>query len=317
MADKIKVGIVGYGNLGKGVEQAIGRNPDFELVTIFKKRSETQLEEMREFIGKVDFMLLCIGSSVDLPIKAPEIARLFNTVDTFDAHTKIPEYFASVDAAAKQGDKLSMIATGWDPGLFSAVRGLLDAILPGGKTNTFWGWGVSQGHGEAIKRVPGVIIARAYTIPIESTLEEVRRGSRSDFSARQMHKRDCYVVVEEGADTEAIRRQIVSIPYYFEFNDTTVTFVDMDTFQREHSELPHGGHVFRAGDTGAGANEQLAEFHIKLSSNPEFTASVMVSCCRAAWRMYNEGHRGAVSIFDAPIGYLSARDGYSLRKELL
>ena len=317
MTGKIRVAIVGYGNLGKGAEQALKRAPDFELVTIFKKRSETQLEEMKEYIGKVDIMLLCIGSSVDLPIKTPEIARLFNTVDTYDAHTKIPEYFASVDAAARQGDKLSMIATGWDPGLFSAIRGLLDSILPGGKTNTFWGWGVSQGHGEAIKRVPGVIIARAYTIPIESTLERVRSGSREDFSPRQTHKRDCYVVAEQGADLEAIRQKIVSIPYYFESNDTTVTFVDMETFEREHSSLPHGGHVFRTGDTGDRGNEQIAEFSIKLSSNPEFTASVMVCCCRAAWRMYSEGRRGAVSILDAPIGYLSAKDAFSLRKELL
>jgi len=317
MADRIRVGIVGYGNLGKGAELAIRRNPDFELVTIFAKRSPDQLEEMKEYVGKIDFMLLCIGSSVDLPIKTPEIARLFNTVDTFDTHAKIPEYFASVDEAARQSDKIAMIGTGWDPGLFSIMRGLMDAALPGGKTNTFWGWGVSQGHGEAIKRIPGVQIARSYTVPVETTMAEVRAGDHKEYTPRQMHKRDCYVVPEEGADLESVRRQIVSLPNYFEPYDTTVTFIDMETFLSEHNTLPHGGFVIHSGVTGEGSNKDLMEFGVRLDSNPEFTSSVMLSFCRAASRMYEEGRRGAVTVFDVPIGYLSVRDEFALRKELL
>ena len=317
MTDKIRVGIVGYGNLGKGVEYAIKQNPDFELVTIFAKRSETQIEEMKAYMGKIDFMLLCIGSSVDLPLKTPEIARLFNTVDSFDTHAKIPEYFASVHEAAKESDKLAMIATGWDPGLFSIMRGLMDAALPGGKSNTFWGWGVSQGHSEAIKRVPGVQAARAYTIPVDSTLEAVRAGEQRDFTPREMHTRDCYVVLQEGADPEAVRRQIITMPNYFEPTDTTVTFIDMDTFNAEHSTLPHGGFVIRSGVTGDGSHKDVMEFRLSLESNPEFTASAMLCCCRAASRMYKEGRRGAISIFDVPLGYFSVRDSAAMRKELL
>ena len=317
MTEKIRVGIVGYGNLGKGAEQAIKDNPDFELVTIFAKRSATQLEEMKEFIDKIDFMLLCIGSSVDLPIKTPEIAAMFNTIDSFDTHAKVPAYFASVDEAARKADKIAMISTGWDPGLFSIMRVLMLASLPLGKTNTFWGWGVSQGHGEAIKRIPGVQIARSYTIPIDATLEEVRSGARTAYTPRQMHRRDCYVVPEEGADLEDVKQRIVSLPDYFEPYDTSVTFIDMEAFERDHNALPHGGFVIRSGDTGEGTHKELMEFGVKLESNPEFTASVMLSFCRAAWRMYKEGRRGAVTVFDAPIGYLSALDAAALREGLL
>ncbi|MCL1849693.1 MAG: diaminopimelate dehydrogenase [Clostridiales bacterium] len=316
-SDTIRVGIVGYGNLGKGAELAVKRNPDFDLVTVFAKRSLDQIEEMKQYIGQIDFMLLCVGSSVDLPKQAPEVVKLFNTVDTFDTHAKIPEYFASMDEAAKQADHMAMISTGWDPGLFSLMRGLMEPVLPGGASNTFWGWGVSQGHGEAIKRIPGVQIARAYTIPVESTLEEVRAGGRKAYTPRQMHKRDCYVVAEENADLESIRAQIVSMPNYFEPNDTEVTFVDMETFQKEHNVLPHGGSVIRSGDTGEAPHQQVMEFSLKLESNPEFTASVMLSFCRAARRMYAEGRRGAVTALDVPVGYLSTKGDAALRKELL
>ena len=317
MTEKIRVGIVGYGNLGKGAEQAIKRNPDFELVTIFAKRSPTQIDEMKQFLGQIDFMLLCVGSSVDLPIQAPQVVKLFNTIDSFDTHAKIPDYYAAMDEAARQADKIAMISTGWDPGLFSLMRGLMEPVLPQGQSSTFWGWGVSQGHGEAIKRIPGVRIARAYTIPVESTLAEVRAGSREAYTPRQMHKRDCYVVAEEGADTEGIKAQIVSMPNYFEPNDTTVTFIDMETFEKEHNILPHGGSVIRSGDTGEAPHQQVMEFSLRLASNPEFTASAMLSFCRAAWRMYKEGRRGAVTALDTPIGYLSVKDGATLRKELL
>jgi diaminopimelate dehydrogenase len=317
MEKKIRIGIVGYGNLGKGAEQAVRQNPDFELVAVVAKRSPTQIEEMKAYIGQVDFMLLCVGSSVDLPIQAPKVAQYFNIVDTFDTHAKIPEYFASVDGAARRADKIAMLGVGWDPGLFSLMRVLMETALPAGKTNTFWGRGVSQGHGEAIKRIPGVRIARSYTLPVESAIAGARAGDQEDFSPRQMHKRDCYVVTEEGADREEVRRQIVSLPHYFEPYDTMVTFIDMDTFEREHNLLPHGGFVIRSGVTGEGANKELMEFSVKLESNPEFTSSVMLSFCRAAWRMYGEGRRGAVTAFDVPIGYLSSRDSAALRKELM
>ena len=317
MTDRIRVGIVGYGNLGKGAERAVKQNPDFELVKTFIGRNPKQLEEMQEYVGKIDFMLLCIGSSVDLPIQGPKVVKLFNTIDTFDTHAKIPEYFASMDEAARQSDKLAMISTGWDPGLFSVLRGLLEAALPVGKTSTFWGRGVSQGHGEAIKRIPGVQIARSYTIPVDATLDEVRTGGRKDYSPRQMHTRDCYVVLQDGADPDAVRQAIVSLPHYFEPYDTTVTFIDMATFEKEHGALPHGGHVFRSGDTGDDGNQQLAEFRLKLDSNPEFTSSVMLSYCRAAYRMYKDGRRGAVTVYDAPVGYLSAHTMEELRKAIL
>ena len=317
MNERIRVGIVGYGNLGKGAELAIRQNPDFELVEIFAKRSQTQVEEMKAFIGKIDFMFLCIGSSVDLPLQTPEVVKLFHTVDTFDTHAKVPDYFASVDAAARQSDKIAMIGAGWDPGLFSVMRAVMEASLPAGKTNTFWGYGVSQGHGEAIKRIPGVRIARSYTIPIDATLEEARAGEQKDFSPRQMHKRDCYVVLQEGADPEAVRAQIVSLPNYFAPYDTEVSFIDMETFETKHNAMPHGGHVIRSGFTRENINRQLMEFSLGLESNPEFTAGIMLSYCRAAWRMAQEGRRGAVTPLDVPPGYLSVKDDAVLRKELL
>ncbi|MCL1805349.1 MAG: diaminopimelate dehydrogenase [Clostridiales bacterium] len=316
MTGKIRIGIVGYGNLGKGAEKAVAQNPDFELVKIFIGRDPNQLEAMKEYVGKIDFMLLCIGSSVDLPIQGPRVAELFNTVDTFDTHAKVPEYFASMDEAARRSGKLAMIATGWDPGLFSVLRVLMGAALPEGKTNTFWGWGVSQGHGEAIKRVPGVQIARSYTVPVGSTLEKARGGDRQDFTTRQMHTRDCYVVLQDGADPEQVRQAIVSLPNYFAPYDTTVTFIDMDTFEREHNTLPHGGFVIRSGSTGEGS-DQLMEFQVRLASNPEFTASVMLSYCRAASRLYGEGRRGAITAFDVPVGYLALSDMPELRKSIL
>ncbi len=317
MTEKIRIGIVGYGNLGKGAEKAVKYNPDFELVKIFAVQTPNQLEEMKEYIGKIDIMLLCIGSATDLPQQTPEIAKLFNTVDTFDTHAKIPEYFAAVDQAARQSDKLSMISTGWDPGLFSIMRAMMEAAVPAGKTYTFWGRGVSQGHSEAMRRLPGVLDAREYTIPVEATLEEVRKGDMKEYTPRQMHKRECYVVAEKGADLAELEKQIVTMPNYFEPYDTTVTFVDMASFQKEHSALPHGGFVIRSGITGEDSNKELMEFFVKLECNPEFTSSVMLSFCRAAWRLYKDGRRGAVTAFDVPIGYLSIKDSNSLRESSL
>ena len=317
MSEKIRVGIVGYGNLGKGTERAVKNSPDFELVTIFDKRSETQLEEMQKFVGKIDIMLLCIGSSVDLPIKTPQILKMFNTVDSYDTHAKIPEYFAAADEVAKQSDKIALVATGWDPGLLSVMRALMEGVIPTGKDNTFWGHGVSQGHGEAIKRVPGVLIARSYTTPIDATLSEVKAGQQKDYSPRQMHTRDCYVVAKPGEDLERIRQQIVTMPNYFEPYDTKVTFIDMATFEKEHGALPHGGFVSRAGTPEGSTNKQMMEFSVKMESNPEFTAASMLCYSRATWRMYKEGRRGAITVFDVPVGYLTYRDQKELARTIL
>jgi diaminopimelate dehydrogenase len=327
VGDRIKIGIVGYGNLGKGVEKAIRQNPDMELVAVFTRRDPARLQaetEVRfepisaaeQYRGKIDVMILCGGSATDLPEQTPVMARLFNTVDSFDTHARIPEFFEAVDAAAKQGGTLSIISTGWDPGLFSLNRLLAEAILPQGKDYTFWGKGVSQGHSDAIRRVPGVKAGVQYTVPVQEAIDRIRAGETPDLSTREKHVRQCFVVAEEGADKEKIREAIVTMPNYFADYDTTVTFITEEELQAHHRGMPHGGFVIRSGITGEGT-KQLIEFSLKLESNPEFTASVLVACARAGYRMRREGAVGAKTIFDLPIGYLSPKSPEQLRRELL
>ena len=327
MNSNIKVGIVGYGNLGKGVQKAIGQNPDLELVAIFTRRDPQQMPEVsgvrfehistaEQYIGKIDVMILCGGSATDLPEQTPQIARLFNTVDSFDTHAKIPEFFEQVNEAAQAGGHVSVISTGWDPGLFSMNRLLAESILPEGHDYTFWGKGVSQGHSDAIRRVPGVKAGVQYTIPVQEVIDDIRSGSTPELTTREKHIRACYVVAEEGADQEQIRQTIVSMPNYFADYDTTVTFITQEELDAEHSGMPHGGFVIRSGVTGNGSR-QIIEFGLKLDSNPEFTASVLVAYARAAFRLSGEGQKGAKTVFDIPLGYLSPKSAEELRRELL
>ncbi|CAM3370967.1 diaminopimelate dehydrogenase [Marinicrinis lubricantis] len=323
----IKAGIVGYGNLGKGVQKAIAQNPDFELVAVFTRRQPEQLASgdgvrfehisaAEQYKGKIDVMILCGGSATDLPEQTPAIAKMFNTVDSFDTHAKIPEFFESVDAAAKQGGNLSVISTGWDPGLFSLNRLLAESILPQGTGYTFWGKGVSQGHSDAIRRVPGVKAGVQYTVPVEAAIERIRSGETPDFTTREKHLRVCYVVAEEGADQEEIRKAIVTMPNYFADYDTEVHFITEEQLKEEHQGMPHGGFVIRSGETGAGS-KQIIEFGLKLDSNPEFTASVLVAYARAAYRLSKEGQSGAKTVFDIPYGLLSPKSPEELRRDLL
>ncbi|MEK3734004.1 MULTISPECIES: diaminopimelate dehydrogenase [Paenibacillus] len=327
MSTTIKVGIVGYGNLGKGVQKAIGQNPDLELVAIFTRRDPQQMTDAsgarfehmtaaEQYIGKIDVMILCGGSATDLPEQTPQIARLFNTVDSFDTHAKIPEFFEQVNKAAQSGGNVSVISTGWDPGLFSMNRLLAESILPEGREYTFWGKGVSQGHSDAIRRVPGVKAGVQYTIPVQDVIESIRSGETPDLTTREKHVRVCYVVPEEGADLEQIKQTIVSMPNYFADYDTTVNFITQEELDAEHSGMPHGGFVIRSGVTGNG-NKQIIEFGLKLDSNPEFTASVLVAYARAAYRLKQEGQQGAKTVFDIPLGYLSPKSAEELRRELL
>ncbi|REE86108.1 diaminopimelate dehydrogenase [Paenibacillus taihuensis] len=325
----IKVGIVGYGNLGKGVQQAIAQNPDFELVAIFTRREPDQLaslqgEEVKfehisaadAYIGVIDVMIMCGGSATDLPEQTPVMARMFNTVDSFDKHAKIPEFFDAVDAAARENGKVSVISTGWDPGLFSLNRLLAQSILPEGTDYTFWGKGVSQGHSDAIRRVPGVKGGVQYTIPVQEVIERIRSGETPELATREKHLRECYVVAEEGANQEEIRAAIVSMPNYFSDYDTTVNFISEEELRKEHGEMPHGGFVIRSGITGQG-KRQIIEFGLKLDSNPEFTASVLVAYARAVVRMSREGLKGAKTVFDVPFSYLSPKSAEELRRDLL
>jgi diaminopimelate dehydrogenase len=327
MSETLKVGIVGYGNLGRGVEMAIKQNPDMQLEAIFTRRQPEQVNqgngakmlhvsESEAYIGKLDVMILCGGSATDLPEQGPVFAKMFNTVDSFDTHAKIPEYFEKVDAAAKQGGYISVISTGWDPGLFSLNRMLAEAILPEGNEYTFWGKGVSQGHSDAIRRVPGVKNGVQYTIPSDEAVAKVRSGSNPTLTTREKHLRDCYVVAEEGADLKAIEQAIVSMPNYFSDYDTTVTFISEEELKANHSTMPHGGLVFRSGKTGA-SSTQIIEFGLKLDSNPEFTASVLVAYARAAAKLAKQGQTGAKTVFDIPFGLLSPKSPEQLRKELL
>jgi diaminopimelate dehydrogenase len=324
----IKIGIVGYGNLGKGVQQAIAQNPDMELAAIFTRRQPDQMKALHgdaqfehisaveKYVGIIDVMIMCGGSATDLPEQTPMMARMFNTVDSFDTHAKIPEFFETVDAAAKGNGVVSVISTGWDPGLFSMNRLLAQSILPEGKDYTFWGKGVSQGHSDAIRRVPGVKGGVQYTVPVEEVIEGIRSGETPELTTRQKHVRECFVVAEEGADQDEIRRTIESMPNYFADYNTTVTFITEEQLKREHGEMPHGGFVIRSGITGQG-KRQIIEFSLKLESNPGFTASVLVAYARAAYRMSKEGQTGARTVFDIPLSYLSPKSAEELRRELL
>lgn len=327
---KIRIGIVGYGNLGKSAELGIRQNKDMELVGIFTRRDPDSIlpvtpgiktymiEESKDMAGQIDVMLLCGGSSTDLPVQGPEMAGLFHTVDGFDTHAKIPEYYDTIDRAAKAAKKVSIICSGWDPGMFSLNRLYADAILPEGKDYTFWGRGVSQGHSDAIRRVKGVIDARQYTIPIESAIERVRMGETPDFTARDKHKRECYVVAEEGADLSRIEREIKEMPYYFNEYDTTVHFITLEELEREHSTMPHGGFVFRNGRTGEDLrNSHIIEYRLKLDSNPDFTANVLIAYARAAFRLGQEGACGARTVFDIAPAYISMKSGEELRQQFL
>lgn len=325
MAANIKVGIVGYGNLGRGVEKAIKQNPDIELKAIFSRRQPDEvaaangvvhISEIEKYKDEIDVMILCGGSATDLPEQGPQLAALFNTVDSFDTHAKIPEYFEKVNAAAVKGGNVSVISTGWDPGLFSLNRLLAEAVLPEGKEYTFWGKGVSQGHSDAIRRVKGVKNGVQYTIPVESAVERVRSGENPELSTREKHLRDCYVVAEEGADLAAIEREIKEMPNYFADYDTTVHFISEEELKKNHSAMPHGGTVLRSGLTGENS-KQIIEFGLKLDSNPEFTASVLVAYARAVYKLSQAGQAGAKTVFDIPFGLLSPKSPEQLRKELL
>ncbi len=326
----IRIGIMGYGNLGRGIECAIRQNPDMELVAVFTRRSpesvkiltpDVKVYHVDQAVAKkdeIDVLILCGGSATDLPTQTPEYAKYFNVIDSFDTHAKIPEHFEAVNAAAKEGGHIAVISCGWDPGMFSINRLYAGAILPEGKDYTFWGKGVSQGHSDAIRRIEGVVDAKQYTIPIDEALSAVRSGETPDFTARQKHLRECFVVAAEGADKAKIEHEIVTMPNYFADYDTIVHFITLDELRRDHSGIPHGGFVIRSGKTGANKEHtHIIEYSLKLDSNPEFTASVIVACARAAYRMRCEGMTGCKTIFDLPPSYLSPLSGEELRKQLL
>lgn len=323
--DPIRVGIVGYGNLGKGVEKALKQNPDMKLKAIFTRRDPDTLSgdelmkhysTIRDFIGKIDVMILCGGSATDLPVQAPEIAQWFHTVDSYDNHAQIPDYFDRVNQVAQENKTLSLISTGWDPGLFSVARVLGQSILPDGKDYTFWGRGVSQGHSDAVRRVEGVKNAVQYTIPLDLALEKVREGEQPDLSAADRHERICYVVPEEGADLSEVEVAIKTMPHYFEPYKTTVHFISEEELIADHSAIPHGGIVFRTGRTGKMTRQRI-EFSLALGDNPEFTSSVLVAYTRAVSRMAALGQVGARTVFDVPPGYLSPKSAAELRKTIL
>lgn len=326
--ERIRVAIVGYGNLGRGVEKAVRQNQDMELVAIFSRRPAGTVKVMDKnaavlnvadagkYIDKIDVAILCGGSATDLPVQGPQFARLFNTVDSFDTHARIPEYYEKMDRIAREAGHLSAISIGWDPGLFSMNRLLFEAVLPAGSTYTFWGKGVSQGHSDAIRRVEGVRDAVQYTIPVPEAMERVRQGENPQLSTREKHVRQCFVVAEDGADKERIAREIKEMPAYFADYDTEVIFISEEELKREHSAMPHGGFVIRSGKTGEG-HKQLLEFSLKLENNPEFTASVLLAYARAVHRLNKEGQTGARTVFDIPLSYLSPESPDVLRKKLL
>ena len=328
--EKIRIGIMGYGNLGRGVELAVRQNADMELTAVFTRRAPEDLrlltpgvtvcraEDAPDWKDKIDVLMLCGGSATDLPVQTPEYAKHFQVVDSFDTHAKIPEHFAAVDAAARENGHTAIISVGWDPGMFSLLRLLGGCILPEGQDYTFWGKGVSQGHSDAIRRIPGVVDARQYTIPVESALERVRSGQQPELTTREKHTRECFVVAAEGADKTEIEHAIVTLPNYFADYDTTVHFITMEEMLRDHSELPHGGFVIRTGVTGENRDiPQKIEYSLALGSNPEFTASVLVAYARAAHRLAKEGITGCKTVLDVPPAYLSPMSGEELRKRLL
>ena len=326
----IKIGILGYGNLGRGVECAIKQNPDMELSAVFTRRNPEEVsiltktakvchvKDVADWKDKIDVMILCGGSATDLPKQSPEYAKMFNIVDSFDTHANIPEHFANVDAAAKEAGRIGIISVGWDPGMFSLNRMYANAILPNGKDYTFWGKGVSQGHSDAVRRIEGVKNAKQYTIPVESALEAVRKGENPELTTRQKHTRECFVVLEEGADAAKVEQEIKTMPNYFADYDTTVHFISEEELLKNHSGIPHGGFVLRSGRTGwEEENSHLIEYSLKLDSNPEFTSCVIVAYARAAYRLYKEGQTGCKTVFDIAPAYLSAKDGAELRATML
>ncbi len=328
MNNKIRIGIAGYGNLGRGVESAIAQNSDMELVGVFTRRDPGsvallnaavpvhKIDDIARFQEDIDVLILCGGSKNDLPEQGPALAALFNTVDSFDTHPKIPDYFEAVDQAASRSGHTALIAVGWDPGLFSINRLFGEAVLPQGETYTFWGKGLSQGHSDAIRRVAGVKGGVQYTVPIQEAVDSVRSGSLPTLSTRQKHQRDCYVVLQEGADAAQVKQAIVTMPDYFADYDTTVTFITEEELKRDHAAMPHGGFVIRSGKTGAG-NTQVIEYSLKLQSNPEFTSSVLVSYARAVFKLSQKKDTGAKTVLDIPPGLLSVKSPAQLRKELL
>ena len=326
----IRVGIFGYGNLGRGVESAIRQNKDMELVAVFTRRSpesvkiRTQgvavchVDELLSYKDKIDVMILCGGSATDLPVQTPALAKHFNVIDSFDTHARIPEHFANVDASAKESGKVAIISVGWDPVMFSLNRAYAMAILPEGKDYTFWGKGVSQGHSDAIRRVDGVLDGKQYTIPVESALEAVRSGANPDLSVREKHIRECFVVAKDGADKAKIEKEIKEMKNYFADYDTTVHFISKEELDRDHSGIPHGGFVIRSGKTGFNSeNSHIIEYSLKLDSNPEFTSSVLVAYARAAYRLNNEGARGCKTVLDIAPSYLTEKSNEELRASLL
>ena len=325
----IRIGILGYGNLGRGVELAIRNCPDMELKGVFTRRNPASLQtvtgapvytmaEAETMQNEIDVMILCGGSATDLPIQTPQFASMYNVIDSYDTHAKIPEHFAAVDEAAKKAGKTAIISVGWDPGMFSLNRVLAQAILPQGNSYTFWGKGVSQGHSDAIRRLEGVKDARQYTIPVDAALEAVRNGEAPELTARQKHLRECFVVAEEGADLARIEHEIVTMPNYFADYDTTVHFISEEELQANHSGIPHGGFVIHSGKTGVNnENTHVIEYGLKLDSNPEFTASVLVAYARAAYRMQQNGITGCQTVFDVAPRYLTPMSDEELRKEML
>ncbi len=325
MSNKIKVGVIGYGNLGRGVLKAIKQSDDIELEAVFTRREEVSIEDgsnaihiskIAEYKDKIDVMILCGGSATDLPEQGPKIAEMFNTVDSFDTHAKIPQYFERIDKVAKSAGTLSIISVGWDPGLFSLNRLMGQTILPQGKDYTFWGKGVSQGHSDAIRRIDGVKDGKQYTIPKEEALSKVRTGENPELTTREKHLRVCYVVLEDGADKTRVENEIKTMPNYFSDYDTEVNFISEEGLKKNHSGMPHGGFVIRTGVTGNGNKEKI-EFSLSLDSNPEFTSSVLVAYARAIVKMAKDGKTGACTVFDVPPAYLSAKSPEELRKELL
>lgn len=327
---RIKIGILGYGNLGRGVECAVRQNPDMELAAVFTRRDPSDVSiytesaavcsvlEAKEWKDRIDVMILCGGSATDLPEQSPEYAKYFNIIDSFDTHARIPMHFENVDEAAREAGKVAVISVGWDPGLFSLNRMYANAILPEGRDYTFWGRGVSQGHSDAIRRIAGVKDAKQYTIPVESALEAVRSGSQPELTTRQKHVRECFVVLEEGADAAKVEQEIKTMPNYFADYDTTVHFISEEELKAEHSGIPHGGVVIRSGRTGfEKENSHTIEYSLKLDSNPEFTASVITAYARAAFRLWKEGQKGCKTVFDIPPAYLSSKSGEELRKMML
>ena len=326
----IRIGIMGYGNLGRGVECALKQNPDMELAAVFTRRAPEKVQiltadvkvchvsEAPEWKDRIDVMILCGGSATDLPEQTPEYAKMFNVVDSFDTHARIPEHFANVDGAAKEGGKIGVISVGWDPGMFSLNRLYANAILPEGRDYTFWGKGVSQGHSDALRRIDGVKDAKQYTIPVEAALEAVRNGENPELSTREKHTRECFVVLEEGADAAKVEEEIKTMPNYFADYDTTVHFISQEELNRDHSGIPHGGFVLRSGKTGwEKENSHLIEYSLKLDSNPEFTSSVIIAYARAAYRLHKEGQTGCKTVFDIAPAYLSSKTGEELRASML